>query len=89
MPFLAFSYADIHFAKKELTYRFYTTWEALPTNWKVELINRNEFAKAALDKDVKAFVVHLASFTLEMLIHLAREAQISLLRAEEITIPVE
>ena len=89
MPFLTHSNADIQFAKKELTERSYTTEKALPTTRWVELIEKKEFAKAALDENVKAFVVHVASFTSKMSIHPARKAQIALLIAKEVTMPAE
>ena len=90
MPFLTLSNANIQFAQKELTWRSYTTAEALPTTKRVEIIDRKEFAKAALDEHVEAFVVHVTSLSLNsMSIHPAREAQIALLVAEEVKIPTE
>lgn len=74
MPFLTFSNVGIQFAEEKLTWRSYTTTEAFSTNQKVELINKKEFAKTALDETVEAFVVYMASFTSEMWIYLAREA---------------
>ena len=87
MPFLTFSNADIQFAEKELTWRSYTIEEVLPTTRQVELIDKKEFAKAALDENVKAFVVHMASFTSKISIHPARKAQIASLIAKEVTVP--
>ena len=49
MPFLIFSNADIQFVEKKLTWRSYTIIEALPTIKWIELINKKEFTKAALD----------------------------------------
>ena len=71
MPFLTLSNADIQFAEKELTWRTYTTEDALPTTRRVELIDKKEFAKAALDENIKAFVVHVSSLSLgsKMTIH--------------------
>ena len=90
MPFLTLSNADIQFEKKELTWRSYTTAEALPTTKRVEIIDKKEFAKAALDENVEAFVVHVTSIGLSsMSIHPAREAQIASLLAEEVKIPTE
>ena len=90
MPFLTLSNADIKFAQKELTWRSYTTAEALPTTKRVEIIDRKEFAKAALDENVEAFVVHVTSLSLNsMAMHPAREAQIASLVAEEVKIPTE
>ena len=39
MPFLSFSNADVQFAEKELTWKTYTTEEALPTTRQVEIID--------------------------------------------------
>ena len=89
MYFLILSHANIQFAEKELTWRSYTTEEALPTTCWVELIDKKELAKAVLDENIKAFVVHLASLTSQMSIYSAREAQIALLIAEKVTVPAE
>ena len=73
MHFLTLSNADIQFVEKELTWRTYTTKDALPTTQRVELINKKKFAKAALDENIKAFVVHVNSLSLgsKITIHLA------------------
>ena len=42
-----------------------------------------------LDENIEAFVIHVASLTSKMSIHLAWEAQIALLIAEEVTVPAE
>ena len=86
MPFLTLSNADIQFAAKELTWRSYTAAEALPTTKRVELIDKKEFAKAALDEESETFVMHVAA--LEALlagiaIPLSRKAQISALIRDE------
>ena len=88
MPFLTLSNADIQFAEKELTWRSYTAAEALPTTKRVEIIDKKEFARAALDEHVEAFVVHVTSLS-TMAIHPAREAQIASLIAEEVKIPTD
>ena len=89
MPFLTLSNADVQFAEKELTWRTYTTKKALPTTRRVEIIDWKEFAKAALDENVEAFVVHVSSLRSKMTIHPAREAQLALLLTKEVTVPVE
>ena len=79
MPFLTLSNADIQFAAKELTWRSYTAAKALPTTKRVELINKKEFAKAALDEESETFVVHVAALEAllaRMAIHPLQEAQI-------------
>ena len=74
MPFLTLSNADVQFVEKELTWRSYTTAEALPTTKRVELIDKKEFAKAALDENSETFVVHVASLNLTPGIHPDRAA---------------
>ena len=64
MSFLTLSNTDIQFAEKELTWRSYIAAEALPTIKWVELNDKKEFAKAALDENVEAFVVHVTSLSL-------------------------
>ena len=79
MLFLIFSNADIQFVKKELTWRSYTTAEVLSTTKRVEFIDKKEFAKAVLDEEFEAFVVHIAALKAPlagMAIHLSRAAQI-------------
>ena len=72
MPFLTLNNANIKFAQKKLTWRFYTAAKALLTIKQVEIIDRKEFAKAALDEHVEAFVVHI-TFLLTIAIHPTRE----------------
>ena len=74
IPFFILSNANIQFAEKKLTWRSYTTEEALPTIRCIELIDKKEFTKAALDENVKAFVVHMAFLILKMVIYLAWKA---------------
>ena len=61
MLFLAFSNADIQFDTESFTWRSFSAAEALPTTRWVELINKHEFDKAALDKNSETFVVHVAA----------------------------
>ena len=90
MLFLTFSNANIKFAQKKLTWRSYTTAKALPTIKQVEIIDKKEFAKTALDENVEAFVVHVTSLSLSsMVIHPAKKAQITLLVAKKVNIPIE
>ncbi len=71
MPFLTLSNADFQFGAEKLTSRIYTAVEALPTTSWVKLIDKREFAKAALDENSKTFVVHVAALKVPtaMLIH--------------------
>ena len=86
--FLTLSNADVQFVEKELTWRSYTTAEALPTTKRVEFINKKEFAKAALDENSETFVVHVASLNLALApgIHPDRAAQIASLLTEKVKI---
>ena len=60
ISFLTFGNANIQFTKKQLTWRTYTTKKALPTTRQVEIIDQKEFAKTALDENVKALWCMLA-----------------------------
>ena len=77
MPFLTFSNANIQFIKKEVTWKSYTTVEALPTTKRITLIDKKEFSKAALNENSETFVVYIASLNLILIIHPDREAQIA------------
>ena len=79
MFFFTLSDVDIRFAEKKLTWRTYTTVEALPTTRRVELINKKEFAAAAIDENSETFVVHMAFIMETMSIHPARKVQIAVL----------
>ena len=74
IPFHTFSNADIQFAEKKLTWRFYTTEKALLITRQVKLINKKKFAKTKIDENVEAFVVYITSFTLKTLIDPAQKA---------------
>ncbi len=84
MPFLAFSNADIQFGAEELTWRLYTATEALPTARKVELIDKHEFAKAALDENSETFVVHIAALEApEPAVHPSRAPLLAALKQDK------
>ena len=86
MLFLIFSNADIKFAEKELTCRFYTVVKALSTTKQVELIDKEEFIKTALDKNFETFVMHVATLEVPLLgmtIHPLQKAQIAALKQDE------
>ena len=89
MPFLTFRNADIQFAEKKLTWKTYTTEEVLPTTRQVKIINQKEFAKAALDKNVETFVVHVSSLGSKISIDPAREVQLALLLTKKVTVLVK
>ncbi len=80
MPFLALNNADFQFGAEKLTWRSYTTAEALSTTRLIELINKKEFAKAALDKNLETFDVYVSALDIaEPSIHLFQAAQIAAL----------
>ena len=89
MLFFTLSNVDIQFAEKKLTWRSYTGNGSLRTTWKMKIINRESFAKAALDKNIEVFIVHMALPTSKMIIHPARKAQIAFLIAKKVTIPAK
>ena len=77
MPFLKINNADIAFGEGTLTWKFYTTKEALPITEQIQLVDPKKFVIAALDADSKTFVVHVAIREREeMLVHSERQAQI-------------
>ncbi len=79
MFFLSLSNADVEFTELEkLTWRLYTTTEALSTTSRVKLIDKREFAKAALDENSETFVIHVAVLELPtaMPIHSSRASNI-------------
>ena len=89
MPFLTFRNTDIQFAETKFILGIYTTKKVLLTTCQVELIDRKEIAKAALDKNIKAFMVHVSSLRLRMTIYPAKKVQMALLLAKKITVLVK
>lgn len=69
MLFLVFSNVNIQFDVEKLTWRSYAVAEVLSTISQVEIINKKEFAQAALDKNSEKFVVHVATLAAETLIY--------------------
>lgn len=70
MFFLTFSNVELLFSEQELSWRFYTTAGTLSTTKWVELINEKKFARAAIDENIKAFVIYMTFLSLSlMLIH--------------------
>ena len=86
MLFLTFSNANVQFAKKELIWKTYATKKTLSTTYRVKLIDWKKFVKAALDENIKPFVVHISSSGLRMTIHLAKKAYLVLLIVKEVTV---
>lgn len=56
---LIFSNMDIQFTKKAFIWRTNIVVKIIPTTRKIKLINKKNFAIAALDVDVETFVVHV------------------------------
>ena len=71
--FLTLSKANIRFAERELVWRIYTAVETLPTTKRVEIIDKREFAVAALNADNEIFVMYIAALAEPtiILIHLS------------------
>ena len=57
--FLIFSRADIWFAEQEFVLRTYMAAEALLITTRVEIIDKREFAVAALIIDNETFVIYI------------------------------
>ena len=66
MLFLTLSNINIQFVEKDLTWRFYTIAEPLPTTKWIQFINKKEFAKVALDENSKTFFIYVASLNLTL-----------------------
>ena len=89
MPFLTFSNANVKFAEKEFIWRTYTTEKALPTIRQVKIIDQKKFAKATLNENIEAFVLHLSFLGSRINIYLVRKAQLALLLTTKVTVPTE
>ena len=60
--FLALSNTNIEFIKLEkLSWRFYIAAKALSTNSRIELINKREFTRTALDENFETFVIYVTT----------------------------
>ncbi len=90
MRFLTMSNADVDFQAQDLQWRFYIIGEVLPTIRRVELIGKKEFTVAALDPKHEAFVVHVATPSVDSgdEMHPSRRAQIAHLKADEVSTKV-
>ena len=70
MLFLALSNVNIEFDTESFIWRSYSIAEDLLTTRRVELIDKHEFAKAALDENSEMFVMHVAALeALEQAVH--------------------
>lgn len=72
MLFLSLSNANIELIKlKKITWRSYNIVEVLYITSKIELISKNKFARAILDKNSGTFMVHITTLK-AMLIYLSK-----------------
>ena len=65
MLFLKISNANVAFNEGTLTWKSYTTNEALLTTKQIQLVNPKEFVIATLDADSKTFIVYMVIWELE------------------------
>ena len=82
---------DIWFVERELVLRTYTVAETLLITRRVKIIDKKEFAVAALNVDDKTFMIHVRTLAepITMPIHPSCQAQVALLISEETGIPAE
>ena len=83
MTFLILNNANIKFAQKKSIWRSYIIVKALSTIKQMEIINKKNFAKLALDEHNETFITHV-TFLLMMAIYPVKKAQITLLITEKI-----
>ena len=89
MPFLTLSNTNIQFEIESFTWRPYSTAEALPSARQVELIDKHEFAKAALDENSETFVVHIAALAaLEPALHPSRAPLLTAVQQDKAPIKI-
>lgn len=76
LSFFSLNNADLEFAEPgKFIQRFYITIKALPTTSRVKLTNKRDFAKAALDKNSKTFIIYIVTLD-AMPIYLSRFLQV-------------
>lgn len=87
MLFLTFSNVNIQFVKKKLIQRSYIIAKALPIIKRIEIIDKKEFSKAALDRNIEAFGINVIFLNFSsILIYPAKKAQTTYLITEKIKI---
>lgn len=59
--FLAFNNVNIQFDAQSFTWRLYTAAKALLTARQVEMIDKDKFAMAALNENIKTYVIYVAT----------------------------
>lgn len=76
MFFLFFNNVDILFTELgKLIYQSYNTVEVLSITSKIKLINKKEFVKVILDKNLETFIIYLLALEV-IIIYLCLIAQI-------------
>ena len=90
--FLTLSSVDVDFSGRKLRWRTYTTEEVISITRRVELVDKKEFAAAALNLEHETYVVHVTSLCSTLLtslnVHPFRKPQISGLIVKEAPIKV-
>lgn len=89
MLFISFNNANIQFAKKKLTQRFYIIAEILHIIKYIESINKNKFVKAILEKNIKVYITFFRLKKLTITIYSIKKIQITLLFTKKIKILVK
>lgn len=81
MLFLFLTNANFQFSAGKLTWKPYNFAAVLPITSQMKLIDKKEFAKIALDKNLKTFVVYISALevTEGPAIHPSRLARIATL----------
>lgn len=77
------------FVKQKLTQRSYVTAEALLTTKQIKLIDKKKFAKVALYKELKMFVMQIAAlemFLARLIIYFSQKTQVATLQQNKIFI---
>ena len=91
MLFFSLNNINIQLAEIKFTWSFYNIAKALLITRQVEFINKKEFAKATLNKNINTFEVHISFLSLKskMTIYLSKKAEIALLLDKKITVLVK
>lgn len=89
MLFLSLNNAGIYFIEKKFIWKSYIIQEILSINQRVKLIDKKEFVKVVLNKNIEYFAIYMVFFSFKILIYLTQNAQIALLITENVIIPIE
>ncbi len=79
IPFLIISNANVDFQAWDLQWRSYTTGNVFPTTRQVKLKRKKEFATTVFNPKHKAFIVHIATFSINSgdKVYLSKKTQIA------------